>query len=265
MTSLTHQRAQIAENTQLRSDRVHRGASLWLPRPTRSCLINVTDVAGHRKFHPTAYGHPILVLSRPATAPDMVDFVILTSLGSGIGEFFKRWNIKKRLSNEHIPIEPAHRHVFYKVQARYKDGLVPKKDGFISSGGIYSVAWRDLWPCIPLDQSKTLNPGPWGLDERSMRTVTKWAHARCDEYFAGEIYRLGDEYALPGDSRPRSDCLRLRSRPDSDALDNVNGFDLNKRLPPRRAQPSREWVRSLLVSRRRHRSVDEFQSDAAAW
>lgn len=72
--------AQMSRQTHPRSADVRQGTILWLPSYDE--IVNnqdsVSDVIWGGACDPAVYNHPILVLSRPAVAPDTIHFLLVS-------------------------------------------------------------------------------------------------------------------------------------------------------------------------------------------
>ena len=170
-----------SQSTVLRSEDVEQGSLLWLApfsetlesqqrrgvfdRPPVVRLVASADQADG------FYNHPIVVVSRPADAPESIRFLVVRSIiiyrslnvllmilqltsfkGKSLVQRFNKKNDPKRNWPRYLAISPAANHPLYeRGELAYRtlyceDQASSNKAGYVNISQIYEMDWRDAQP-----------------------------------------------------------------------------------------------------------------------
>ncbi|KAK4895166.1 hypothetical protein LTR27_006775 [Elasticomyces elasticus] len=177
-----------------------QGAILLLPRLNKIREINEkrTGVSGNHsvicrgfKVPPNdgAFGHPIMVLSRKAATPDLIDFVMMTSFnGQTLQEKHGRQPFRY---SDYIPISPTLAHPFtqngsdprYETLAYDNPNMELLKHSYLALQDIYTMSLHDAEGFWVRKRSKRL---PHMLSPASCRQVLDLLRARPGQYLPGD-------------------------------------------------------------------------------
>ncbi len=125
----------------LTSADVYPGRIFWLP--TRA-QIPSTSVIHRSAIDEGAFGHPVVILSRPLNAPNTALIQTMTSFNSQNLETRHRHNHEIR--RNHLPIKPAPQHPEGFASLELAEGATLTKESYVKTERRYRVEWRFLRP-----------------------------------------------------------------------------------------------------------------------
>ncbi|KAI9704146.1 MAG: hypothetical protein M1836_007007 [Candelina mexicana] len=144
------------------------GRILWLPKASSLPSTNIVHNSG---IDARAFDHPVVILSRPVTAPSTAIIQTITSFNDQ--DLATRHPLNQHIRKQHLLIKPAPTHPDGFACLELAEGASLRKNSYVKTERRYSIEWRNLHRYINPNDAGRRRSGHYTLTAQSLEDLIK--------------------------------------------------------------------------------------------